>query len=264
MSNEMVDIKKQVAETSSKKPYMPFKINPSTDSKPPNAISNAESEEEEEKNIIEEHTDEEEVVELQGMWNFILPNEEDQEAFPDSTRSRNQLDPPQPTPKPKSAISMTKDKVAAKKTSPKATQTSPVQTDTSTPSKTLIISDEMEYNIVEDMKMTRDNITLSELGMLKHQQKVLLKELHAIPVAPLPAAVISQASHDMGRPPTNAMNKVDPNDIALIGGRLRSHTPPFLLTYEIFNKNVHNCLVDSRASSNILPRSICAKLNVQP
>ena len=91
-----------------------------------------------------------------------------------------------------------------------------------------------------------------------------MKELHAVPVAPLPAIVISQASHDMRIPPTSTMNKVDPNDITLIGGRSRSHTPPFLLTYEIFNKNVHNCLVDSGASSNILPRSICTKLNVQP
>ena len=178
------------------------------------------------------------------MWDFILPNEEDQEVFLVSTRSRNQLDPPQRTPNPKSASSMTKDKVASKKTSPKATQTSPVQTDTSTPSKTLIISDEMEYNIVEDMKKTRANITLFELSKLKHQQKVLLKELHVVPVPPLPAAVISQSFHDMGRRPTSMMNKVDPNDIALIGGRSRSHTPPFLLTYEIFNKNVHNYLMD--------------------
>ena len=79
-----------------------------------------------------------------------------------------------------------------------------------------------------------------------------------MPIVPLPTVVLSQASHNMGRPPTNAINKIDPNDIALIGGRSRSHTPPFLLTYEVFNKNVHNCLVDSGASSNILPRSICA------
>jgi len=56
-----------------------------------------------------------------------------------------------------------------------------------------------------------------------------LKELHVVPVAPLPAAVISQASHDMGRLPANAINKIDPNDITLIGGRSRFHTPPFLL-----------------------------------
>ena len=114
------------------------------------------------------------------------------------------------------------------------------------------------------MKKTRANITFYELSKLKHQQKLLLKELHAVPVAPFPAAVISQASHEMGRPPNNVINKVDPNDIALIGGRSRSHTPPFLLTYEIFNKNLHNCLVDLGASSNILPKSICARLNVQP
>ena len=87
----------------------------------------------------------------------------------------------------------------------------------------------MEYNIVEDMKKNRANITFHELRKLKHQQKLLLKELHAIPVTPLPATIISQASHEMGRPPTNVTNKVDPNDIALIGGRSRSHTPPFLL-----------------------------------
>jgi len=124
---------------------------------------------------------------------------------------------------------MTKDKVVTKKTSPKVTQTNPVQTNTSTPSKTLIVSDEMEYNIVQDMKKTRANINLFELSKLKHQQKVLLKELHAVPVAPLPVIIISRASHDMGRPPTSMMNKVDPNDIALIRGRSRSHTPPFLL-----------------------------------
>jgi len=122
----------------------------------------------------------------------------------------------------------------------------------------------MEYNIIDDMKKTRANITLYELSKLKHQQKIMMKELHAVPIAPLPTTVLSQASHNMGQPPTNAINEIDPNDIALIGGRSRSHTPPFLLTYEIFNKNVHNCLVDSGASTNILPRSICAKLNVQP
>lgn len=135
----MVEIKKQVTKTSSKKSYKPYIINPSTDSKPPNAIMNAESEEEEEEIATEEPTDEEEVVEVQGMWDFILPYEDDQEASPVSTRSRNQLDPPQPTPKPKSASSMPKDKVAAKKTTPKATQTSPVQKNSPTPSKTLIL-----------------------------------------------------------------------------------------------------------------------------
>ena len=53
-------------------------------------------------------------------------------------------------------------------------------------------------------------------------------------------------------------------DGASIGKRSRSQTPPFLLTFEIFNRNVHNCLVDSRASSNVMPYSVCKKLNAQP
>ena len=33
-------------------------------------------------------------------------------------------------------------------------------------------------------------------------------------------------------------------DGILIGRKSRSQTPPFLLTFGIFNRNVHNCLVD--------------------
>ena len=39
---------------------------------------------------------------------------------------------------------------------------------------------------------------------------------------------------------------------------------PFLLAYEISNKKVHNCLVDSRASSNVMPYAIFQKLNMEP
>ena len=74
MSNEMIDIRKQVVETSSKNPYRSFKRNLPMEVKPPNAVSNVESEEEEEEeNTTEGQTDDEEVVELQGMWDFILP-----------------------------------------------------------------------------------------------------------------------------------------------------------------------------------------------
>ena len=36
----------------------------------------------------------------------------------------------------------------------------------------------------------------------------------------------------------------------------------FLLTFEIFNRNVHNCMVDSGASSNVMPLSV-QKLNAE-
>jgi hypothetical protein len=46
----------------------------------------------------------------------------------------------------------------------------------------------------------------------------------------------------------------------------RRNIPPFLLTFEIFNRNVHNCMVDSCASSNVMPWYVCQKINakVQP
>ena len=51
---------------------------------------------------------------------------------------------------------------------------------------------------------------------------------------------------------------------ALIGRKSRSQTPPFLLTFDIFNRNVHNCLVDSGSSLNVMPYFVCKKLNAQP
>ena len=53
-------------------------------------------------------------------------------------------------------------------------------------------------------------------------------------------------------------------DGALIGRKLRSQTPPFLLTFEIFNRNVHNCLVDLGASSNVMTYLVFKNLNAQP
>jgi hypothetical protein len=43
----------------------------------------------------------------------------------------------------------------------------------------------------------------------------------------------------------------------------RKNVPPFLLTFEIFHKNVHNCMVDSGASSNVMPWSVCQKINAE-
>jgi len=57
MSNEIVEIKKQVAKSSApKKSFCPFKISPSSTSQPPNTISNAESDQE----LEEDSTTEEE------------------------------------------------------------------------------------------------------------------------------------------------------------------------------------------------------------
>jgi hypothetical protein len=51
---------------------------------------------------------------------------------------------------------------------------------------------------------------------------------------------------------------------AVLGKKSKSQNPPFLLTFDIFNKIVHNFLVDLGASSNIMPYLVCTKLNATP
>ena len=54
-------------------------------------------------------------------------------------------------------------------------------------------------------------------------------------------------------------------DVESIGeGKVRFKTPPFLLTLEILNHKVHNCLVDSGSSVNVMPLTVCKKINGQP
>ena len=50
---------------------------------------------------------------------------------------------------------------------------------------------------------------------------------------------------------------------ASIGGKYKSRTLPFLLSFDIFNHNVHNCLVDSGESANVMPLSVSKRINGQ-
>ena len=49
-----------------------------------------------------------------------------------------------------------------------------------------------------------------------------------------------------------------------IGGKYKYRTSTFLLTFEIFNFNVHNYLVDSGASVNVMSLSVFKQINGQP
>jgi hypothetical protein len=63
--------------------------------------------------------------------------------------------------------------------------------------------------------------------------------------------------------PTNLMGKPTMNTCS--GDRKEKHFfPPFLLTFEFFNRNLHNCLVYFGVSSNIMLLSVYKKLNVVP
>jgi hypothetical protein len=48
------------------------------------------------------------------------------------------------------------------------------------------------------------------------------------------------------------------------GRKEKPFVPPFLLTFEVFNRNLHNYLVDSGASSNVMPLVVCNKLGAFP
>ena len=57
--------------------------------------------------------------------------------------------------------------------------------------------------------------------------------------------------------------KATTDKASLIGKNSKSTTPPFLLTFEIFNRNVHNCMVDSGASSNVMPLSSMQEVELE-
>lgn len=59
-------------------------------------------------------------------------------------------------------------------------------------------------------------------------------------------------------------NKVSQENtpMGLFQGKLE--TPPFLTTIRIFGENLHNYLLDSRASTNVIPLAICKALRIVP
>jgi len=66
------------------------------------------------------------------------------------------------------------------------------------------------------------------------------------------------------RLPTDNQHQEEEIGEPIMGGKPKSKNPPFLLTFEIFNHNVHNYLVDSGASVNVMPLSVCKKINGKP
>ena len=108
---------------------------------------------------------------------------------------------------------------------------------------------QMDYDIMDDIKKIKANISLFEMCKVPQQKEKLLKVL--------------EASEE--KPPTDNQPKEEEEiGEASIGGKSKNKNPPFLLTIEIFNHNVHNCLVDSGASINVIPILVCKRINGQP
>ena len=107
----------------------------------------------------------------------------------------------------------------------------------------------MDYDNVEDIKKVKANISLFEMCKVPQQKERLLKAL--------------EASNER-LPANNRLKEEEEIGETSSGGNSKSKNPPFLLTFEIFNHNVHNCLVDSGASVNVMPISVCKRINGQP
>lgn len=105
---------------------------------------------------------------------------------------------------------------------------------------------------MEDMKKTRANIIVFELAKIQSEWDILLLTL-------------GQTSSDNATS-TNKGASTSPGSLTTVLNTLQmeeanSIFPPFLLSFQIFNCNVHNYLVDSGVSVNIMPLSISKKIN---
>lgn len=121
----------------------------------------------------------------------------------------------------------------------------------------------LNYDIVEDMKKTKANISLYELAHLTSHKNLLFKAFRGVRNN---ATATNRSTTGLEATQTNQsdLTKV-PNPLsinnALIGHKSRSQTAPFLLTFEVYNNKLHNCLVDYGASINVIPYVVFHKLN---
>ena len=137
----------------------------------------------------------------------------------------------------------------------------------------------IDYNIVDDLKKSQANITYFYLLKLTQQRDLLLKAINEWNCK-TPTILSSQTKKLVSRPITtpstaqtpsvmeatlSKMNR-NPQDVnaAMIGRKSKSMTPPFLITFEILNMNVHNFLVDFGASSTVMPYVVAKRLHAVP
>lgn len=104
-----------------------------------------------------------------------------------------------------------------------------------------------------DMKKVHANISMFELTKITSQQDILLWALGKISIG-------NATSSNKG-------SGKSPNTLASILNALtmdeNTLCPSFLLTFKILNFNIHNCLVDSGTSVNVMPLSVVKKINAK-
>ena len=110
------------------------------------------------------------------------------------------------------------------------------------PQKDTIIL-KLTYNLGEYLKRVRANISLFYL-------------------LNIPSIIYSLPKSMIIKQPRETQNKNLESYAKLNNQNLGSKgIPPFFLTFDIFNRNVHNCMIDSGTSSNVMSLPVCKKLN---
>ena len=66
------------------------------------------------------------------------------------------------------------------------------------------------------------------------------------------------------KPQPKVATKVAITNLQHYNKKNKSQTPPFLMTFKIFNQNIHHFLMDSGASSSVMSYSVCEKLGIRP
>jgi hypothetical protein len=152
----------------------------------------------------------------------------------------------------------------------------------------------LDYDVVEDLKKLRANISIYELLKFPFLLQKMLQNISnnskngnsngsKVGQSKVPQKSSTKGnpgSHDKGNLPVSNVNSVN-NNVHNVNNydkvveenaskkplattlNTRKNVPPFLLTFKIFNRNVHNCMVDSGASSNVMPWSVCQKINAK-
>ena len=99
------------------------------------------------------------------------------------------------------------------------------------------VATKLDYNVVEDLKKIKANVPVMDMYKIPQQKDFLLQALKSIE-APMKSTDLGDVPF-----PTDLENKLSVNSFSL-DKRGNPFVPPFLLTFEVFNRNLHNCLVD--------------------
>jgi len=122
----------------------------------------------------------------------------------------------------------------------------------------------LDYNVIEDMKKTKANISMFDIYSLSQQHELLNDAFNPNDTQ---KRMVVVTDNSLSKDGVHEIHKVEiaaTINAGSIWAYLKSQVPHFLLTYEIFNFNVHNCLANSGASSNTMPFIVCQKINVVP